>query len=125
MRFLKTPVVIVMTDGLANRYPAPPETGVKYDKSSSRERYRANLQGEVDSAALYRTLSAIEKNPQLAQVYRRLAAVEEAHAEFWKKRLTGIGQALPTLRPGFSDTGTGMAGTPVWARVRAADNPYA
>ena len=74
-------------------------------ESSSRERYRANLQGEVDSAALYRTLSAIEKNPQLAQVYRRLAAVEEAHAEFWKKRLTGIGQALPTVRPGFRTRG--------------------
>ena len=39
-----------------------------------RRRYTANLQGEVDSAALYRTLAQTEKNPQLAQVYRRLAA---------------------------------------------------
>ena len=45
-----------------------------------RRRYTANLQGEVDSAALYRTLAQTEKNPQLAQVYGRLAAIEEAHA---------------------------------------------
>ena len=38
-------------------------------------RYRANLQGEIDSAALYRTLAEVEDQPQLATVYRRLAAV--------------------------------------------------
>ena len=39
------------------------------------QRYTANLQGEVDGAALYRTLSQTEKNPQLAEVYGRLGAV--------------------------------------------------
>jgi hypothetical protein len=43
-------------------------------------RYRANLQGEVDSAALYRTLAKTEPNPDLAKVYDKLASVEEAHA---------------------------------------------
>src|SRR5208283_4138059 len=55
--------------------------------ADAQRRYMENLQGEVDSATLYRTLSDIEKNPQLAKVYERLASVEEAHAEFWKKRL--------------------------------------
>jgi vacuolar iron transporter family protein len=64
-------------------------------------RYTANLQGEVDSAALYRTLSQNEKNPDLARVYGRLAAVEEAHAEFWKSQLEAIGRKVPRLRPGF------------------------
>ena len=50
-------------------------------------RYRSNLQGEVDSAVLYRALADAEENPQLKEVYRRLAAVEESHAEFWRKRL--------------------------------------
>jgi VIT1/CCC1 family predicted Fe2+/Mn2+ transporter len=67
----------------------------------SEQRYTANLQGEVDSAALYRTLSETEKNPQLAEVYGRLAAVESAHAEFWKKQIAAIGQHVPQLRPGF------------------------
>src|SRR6516225_2982219 len=66
-----------------------------------RRRYTANLQGEVDSAALYRTLAQTEKNPQLAQVYRRLAAIEEAHAEYWKNHIAAIDHRVPKLRPGF------------------------
>ena len=66
-----------------------------------RRRYQANLQGEVDSASLYRTLSQTEKNPKLAQVYARLAAVEEAHAEFWKRKIGTIGQRSPRMRPSF------------------------
>ena len=45
-------------------------------EADPQRRYAANLQGEVDGAALYRTLSQTEKNPELAQVYARLAAVE-------------------------------------------------
>jgi len=66
-----------------------------------RRRYTANLQGEVDSAALYRTLAQTEKNPQLAQVYRRLAAIEEAHAEYWRSHIAAIDHHVPKLRPGF------------------------
>jgi vacuolar iron transporter family protein len=66
-----------------------------------RRRYTANLQGEVDSAALYRTLAATEKNPQLAQIYQRLAAIEEAHAEYWENHIAAIDQRVPKLRPGF------------------------
>jgi len=66
-----------------------------------RRRYTANLQGEVDSAALYRTLAQTEKNPQLARVYERLAAIEEAHAEYWKSHIAAIDQRVPKLRPGF------------------------
>ncbi|HXA70581.1 MAG TPA: VIT1/CCC1 transporter family protein [Stellaceae bacterium] len=64
-------------------------------------RYRSNLRGEVDSAALYRALADAEENPQLAEVYRRLAAVEEAHAEFWRKELARVGARLPALRAGW------------------------
>ena len=71
------------------------------EQHESRHRYRANLQGEVDSAALYQTLSKTEKNPQLAQVYGRLAAIEAAHAEFWKRQIAALGQRVPQLRPGF------------------------
>ena len=67
------------------------------DKSDER-RYAANLQGERDSAALYRTLAEVEKNPQLAEIYAKLAAVEDSHAEFWKKRLVRLGASIPDLR---------------------------
>ena len=68
---------------------------------ASQHRYTANLQGEVDSAALYKTLSEAEKNPQLAQVYARLGAIESAHADFWKRQIEALGQRVPQLRPGF------------------------
>jgi VIT1/CCC1 family predicted Fe2+/Mn2+ transporter len=64
-------------------------------------RYRANLQGEIDSAALYRTLAEVEAQPQLAAVYRRLAAVEEKHAQFWEQQLRDAGQPVPLRRPGW------------------------
>jgi VIT1/CCC1 family predicted Fe2+/Mn2+ transporter len=51
------------------------------------QRYRANLQGEIDGAAIYRALATREADPKLAEVFRRLASVEEAHAEFWRSRL--------------------------------------
>jgi vacuolar iron transporter family protein len=70
-------------------------------EADPQRRYAANLQGEVDGAALYRTLSETEKSPELAQVYARLGAVEEAHAEFCKRKIEGIGQHLPKLHPSF------------------------
>ena len=64
-------------------------------------RYRANLQGEVDGAALYRALADAEADPRLKQVYGRLAAVEEAHAEFWRKQLDRIGARAGRLGLGW------------------------
>ena len=68
---------------------------------SKSERYKVNLQGEVDGASLYRALADVEQDPKLAEVYRRLAAVEESHAEYWKKQLTKVGARVPGLKPGF------------------------
>src|SRR5437660_3571689 len=64
-------------------------------------RYRTNLQGEVDSAALYRAMAEAEKDPHLSEVYRRLASVEEAHAEFWRKQLGRIGATARARSPGW------------------------
>jgi VIT1/CCC1 family predicted Fe2+/Mn2+ transporter len=69
--------------------------------SASIERYRTNLQGEVDSAGLYRALSESESDPHLKEVYRRLAAVEEAHAEFWRSQLAKSGARAGTLTVGW------------------------
>ena len=66
---------------------------------NSAARYRANLQGEVDSAGLYRALADAEKDPHVSEVYRRLSAVEDAHAEFWRGQLARIGAAAGRLRP--------------------------
>ena len=64
-------------------------------------RYRANLQDETDSAFLYRSFAAAEKQPQIAEVFRRLAEVEERHARFWADQIRQAGAAVPGLRPGW------------------------
>ncbi len=64
-------------------------------------RYRANLQGEVDGQALYGALADNEPDAGLAQVYRKLAAVEGAHAEFWQKQLAKHGVRGVALKPTF------------------------
>ncbi len=64
-------------------------------------RYRINWQDEIDSAALYRAVADAESNPQLAQVYRKLADTEEAHAAFWETRLRDAGQPVPPRRVGW------------------------
>jgi vacuolar iron transporter family protein len=69
--------------------------------ASSAARYRANLQGEVDSAGLYRALSETERDPKVSEVYRRLSAVEEAHAEFWRNQLARIGAKAGSLNPNW------------------------
>ncbi|KAB7742579.1 rubrerythrin family protein [Parvibaculum sedimenti] len=68
---------------------------------SKSERYKENLQGEIDGASLYRSLADVEPDAKLAEVYRRLAAVEESHAEYWKKQLGKVGARVPGLKPGF------------------------
>jgi VIT1/CCC1 family predicted Fe2+/Mn2+ transporter len=64
-------------------------------------RYRANLQGEIDGAALYRAIADLEPQPQRAEIYRRLAAVEESHAAFWRKHLEDAGAPYPKPRPSW------------------------
>lgn len=66
---------------------------------SPKDRYTANIQGEVDSAALYRALAGAEPNPQLAGIYQKLAAVEDEHAAFWAKELEKAGHRIPKLKP--------------------------
>jgi len=64
-------------------------------------RYRAHWQDEIESAALYVAIAEAEPQPQLAEVYRRLAAVEAEHAEFWAAQLVAAGQPLPPRRLGW------------------------
>jgi VIT1/CCC1 family predicted Fe2+/Mn2+ transporter len=61
-------------------------------------RYRAHRRRELDSAALYRILAEVETQPQLVEVYRRLATVEDTHAEFWGDKLRALGAPVSSPR---------------------------
>ena len=64
-------------------------------------RWRGNLQGELDSAELYRQVADAEQDQSLASVYRRLAEVEERHGQFWARRLRDAGEPPSAYRPGW------------------------
>ncbi len=61
-------------------------------------RYKENWLKETESASLYRLLADKESRPQLAEVYRRLAAVEEKHATVWEGKLKAAGAEPPKPR---------------------------
>jgi vacuolar iron transporter family protein len=65
------------------------------------QRYRSNLQDELDSAALYRALAESEETPQMREVYRRLAAIEEKHAALWREQLRQAGESAGHYRASF------------------------
>ena len=61
-----------------------------HDKS----RLERNLTEELAGARLYHALSEAETDPKIAQIYAKLARVEESHAEFWRKKLTASGATV-------------------------------
>lgn len=63
------------------------------------ERYRQNLQKEIDGAALYAVLVEKESRPEMKTVYARLAESEERHAQFWRAKLKDAGAPILEIRP--------------------------
>ena len=64
-------------------------------------RFRRNRQEEIDSASIYTAIAEVEQSEKLAEVYRRLAASEEAHIAFWERKLRDAGARVPRRRPSF------------------------
>jgi VIT1/CCC1 family predicted Fe2+/Mn2+ transporter len=65
------------------------------------ERYRANYLSEQEGVYLYSKLAEIESDAHLAELYRRLAAVEQRHADLWKDYLSRANAASPTYTPSW------------------------
>jgi len=64
-------------------------------------RYTANWQKEIDGAALYNALADTEEQPQMAEIYRRLAGSEEKHARVWEAKLKETGAKIPPRKPSW------------------------
>lgn len=63
--------------------------------------WRVTRQSELDGALLYDVLATAEADTRLAEVYRRMAAVERRHAAAWEARLQAAGAAVPPFRPSW------------------------
>ena len=70
-------------------------TNIKHDL----QRYKQNLQKELDGAALYQILSQKETRPEMQTVYRRLAESELRHAGFWREKLAAAGATISENKP--------------------------
>jgi VIT1/CCC1 family predicted Fe2+/Mn2+ transporter len=65
------------------------------------QRYIGFVNDELNGVMLYHALAANEKNPKLAEVYRRMATVEQHHADEWLRRLHAEGVQVPPFKPAF------------------------
>ena len=64
-------------------------------------RYRANYLSEQEGFYLYTKLAEAEHDEHLAELYRRLAAIEQRHADLWKDYLSKAGATPPTYIPSW------------------------
>ncbi len=65
------------------------------------QRYRENLQDEIDGAALYMALSESESDPTRKDLFRQLAEAENEHADVWREKLRAAGIADLNEGPGL------------------------
>jgi len=82
------------------------------DNKQDIERYLTNWQKEVDGAAMYRVLAEKESQPQMKEVYLKLAATEEKHGATWEKKLKELNVNLPPRKP------TWRTATMIWLARR-------
>ncbi len=64
-------------------------------------RYRANYLSEQEGAYLYNQLAEAESDAHLAELYRRLAAIEQRHSNLWKDYLTSAGETPAAYTPNW------------------------
>jgi VIT1/CCC1 family predicted Fe2+/Mn2+ transporter len=63
--------------------------------------YLVSLNNELNGQALYEALSKIERNPKLAEIYRRFAQTEGRHAQKWIEKLDGLKITPSAFRPSW------------------------
>jgi len=68
-------------------------------QSGDLQRYRENSLSEQEGVSLYHLLAETERDPHLAELYRKLAEVEQRHQVFWDAQLQSAGATPPRYRP--------------------------
>ena len=64
-------------------------------------RYQANLQDELNGAALYAALAAAEPDPLRRDLFLQLSQAETSHAQLWRDKLTAAGVHGEHFAPNF------------------------
>jgi VIT1/CCC1 family predicted Fe2+/Mn2+ transporter len=70
-------------------------------RNSMSETYYQNFADEMGSATIYAALAEVEKDSRLAEVYRRIAETERAHAAHWVDKIQETGKPAPVFHPSW------------------------
>ena len=70
-------------------------------QSADVSRYLENLKAEQEAVTLYERLAAAETNPNLVDVYRKLAGTERGHAATWEAKLRAANVTIPAFKPSW------------------------
>jgi VIT1/CCC1 family predicted Fe2+/Mn2+ transporter/rubrerythrin len=62
------------------------------------ETWDEHYRDERDAAYLYRSLAAVERVPKLAELFEKLAVVEDRHVQRWEELFQSSGRPLPEYR---------------------------
>jgi rubrerythrin len=88
-------------DGLfaddANR-DRPGKNSIDLEPPSADESWDEHYRDERDAAYLYRSLAAVERVPKLAELFEKLAVVEDRHVQRWEELFQSSGRSLPEYR---------------------------
>lgn len=76
----------------------------------STQLWKDHWQDEADAAYLYRILAGVEPDAERADIYRRLAAVEDRHVTLWHELLGEQGVELDEHRPSLRARALGWVG---------------
>jgi len=68
---------------------------------SDTERYRENYLGEQEGIFLYQMLAETERDPHLAELYRKIAEIERRHSGVWEDYLRRAGVTPPQYTPNW------------------------
>ena len=68
---------------------------------SDTERYRENYLGEQEGIFLYQMLAETERDPHLAELYRKIAEIERRHSGVWEDYLRDAGVTPPQYTPNW------------------------
>ena len=71
------------------------------DKHETVDVVKRNWRAEIDSAQAYRDLAAREPDEKRKAILERMAEAEERHAQRWAKKLTDLGEPVPTTPDSF------------------------
>jgi vacuolar iron transporter family protein len=74
-----------------------PRTDETQDRQQTIEVVKRNWRAEVQTAQVYRELASREADEKRRGVLLRMAEAEERHAERWAKKLSDLGEPIPTL----------------------------